>query len=487
MSDQSMNQKSTKNAGGKTKGIIAVILLLAASTAVFFLWGIPYMRYSNGNKAFEEGKYFEAEAFYKEAGSFQDAADKAVLSAHAGHYQNGARAFEFGNYTEANEEFTLAGDYEDAAQRATESVWAEHYETAMSYFDAKQLPEALEEFKQSETYQDASEMVKQCNYLLGNQYLKDKKYKTAAKYYGAAKDYSDASDKLMKAAKTLMDNKKYEQAADAYSYADTAKAAKYEAYNRGMVSLSNKKYTDAIKYFKTAGDVKNAPKKLKQSNFKQGVKLFASKKYKEAQSYFKAAGDYKYAKSMVNACKAEQKLANNEFNAAYKLYKKVSSKISVKGCNVAKRRKLVLKYKAFANISGVWASTKNYIETKNVHYSTGLWDSWYIDENDPYQTLEITCILNSKGKMTIKGEVSFYKYSDFSILAKYNTARITYKSFQKKNITKIPSTIKIDKYTKLKYSGGKFRLYYKEKDPYSVYFYNIYRSNITYGKHKSKK
>ena len=217
--------------------------------------------------------------------------------------------------------------------------------------------------------------------------------------------------------------------------------------------------------------------------YKEARALLGQKKFEEARKLFKKLNDYKKSEGYLNVCKAEIALANGEFRKAYKAYDKVSKKLKVDGFDIQARRKLVLKYKAFASISGKWQSSKYYIESRQIHDRTGIWNSWYINSGiAKSQTLTIRCYLQSNGKMRIEGNVSFYKYDNFSILSAYCNAHYTSRSFTVKNLTKVPSSIKVASHTKLKLSGSTFTLKYSEKEYESVYFTNRYRSTVTYGK-----
>ncbi len=522
-----------KNPGTKRTGIIVllvVLMLLGGGAGFVFGYVIPGLRYSEGGDLLAQGKYEEAAEAFRSAGDYKDASQRVAeveaaqrLAQLQGHYADGEKAFTAGDFDKAAEHFKLAEEYSDAAQRAEESLHAFDYTQGQVLFAAEDYAAAAEKFTAAKDYSDASEMVHECHYLLAQAHMKAGKYadaisefetageykdavskageahykqaesmlkagrpKDAAKEFQAAGSYSDASSRIMKLGKSLISEKKYKEAVDVLQLSSSKDAPRYISYVNGLVAYGKKDYKTAMTEFTAAGKLEDAPAKLKAATYQQGIKLLGSKKFGDARKLFKKISGYKKSKHLINVCTAEIALSNGRFNAALKAYEAVPKSLKVTGFNAAKRRALVMKYKSFASICGEWKATKNYIESRSTHITTGIWNNWYIDKTDSSQRLTIHCYLQNNGKMRVEGRVTYLRFNNYSILSAYCKAYWSYDSFTLKNLKKVPSKIKIDSHTKIKRVSKKFNFTYKYTENENVYFRYRYKTTITYGKRVKK-
>ena len=462
-------------------GTLSIVLLVLLFTLI-----IPFYNYSSGEDAFSKGDFVVAQKKFLAAGSYKDSQEKALTSEKAWHYSNGEKAFSKKDYSESYKEYKLASDYKDAEEKKKIALQAGHHLNGIDLFNKEEYQKAIIEFNEAKGYDDSLEKISECYYILGQKCLEQKDYLSAAHNFGNAGNYKDAEDLVIFVGKELLTAGDYQNSISAFSCSNSTKSKNYVAYVNGLISLSENSYNDAISFFNKAGSIEDSKEKIKESYFKMGVKLFSEQSYEDAKEAFLNADDYENADIMAHASQGE--IYNNDgyFYAAFKEYSVFPSKTTIKGCNAAARASLFRKYKSFADISGEWQATSNYIESKNIHYSTGHWDNWYIDKVDKDQTLSLKCYLQDDGKMQIKGGVDFLCFSNFSSLSEYCNASTEYVTILIYDITKIPSSCKIDDNTKLIYSKGKLSIKYSVRDNYSVYFYNMYNSSVKYGKCKER-
>lgn len=253
----------------------------------------------------------------------------------------------------------------------------------------------------------------------------------------------------------------------------------------GMAAYNNKDYSTAIiKLTAVKDSIDSAKATLPQVYYDYGKSLFNQKQYSSAQGKFESAGEYSDAKKYVTACQvlqAEELLNDGYFSQAKTAFQKLPKGLRVNGISVSGRLNTLNNLGAFVAASGKWSASKNYISSKDVSRWDGSWENWYHDDTYPEQYLEIRCTLNSDGTVNIKGEVSFYRFTNYSILSSYCNTSMTTKTFTMSNLKSIPSSYRIDANTKLIYSGGKFSISYSMREEYSAYSYYLYETSVTYG------
>ncbi len=360
---------------------------------------------------------------------------------------------------------------------------------AKEAFDASNYVEAIELYEKS-GYQENPDNIQQYSYAVATTKFEEKSYLEAATNYHKAEGILDSDEKIFECGSILLENELYDDAASCFILLSTDEAKANYDYCLGMSFFNEKNYTAAIANLGAAKNhVEIANQKLSEVYCEYGKQYFNEKNYDEAKKQLKKAGDNSEAKTYLTACdlmEAEQYLSNGEINKAKEIYTKLPKDFSFNGIEVSKRKNQFKKFNAFCNISGKWTVTSNYIEARDVYRRNGSGDGWVYDEPVSGQSLEVKCYLNNDDTITIKGNVTFRRFTKYSSLSKYCEDGNTTKSFTIKNVKSIPSSIKIDSNTTLKYANGKFNLSYSLKDDYSNNFYYLYKSSVTYGKRTVK-
>ncbi len=311
-------------------------------------------------------------------------------------------------------------------------------------------------------------------------------YQEAAATFNNANMILDCEDKIFECGVALTEAENYDNAAECFALLASEKAIAHKAYCDGMVAYNAEDYATAVTQLEaSSSEIDHVADFLPQVYFEYGKALLDDEYFASAIKYFEKAGEYPEAKTYVTGAallRAESTFRDGELNNAKKEFAALPQDFSFEGIKVADRVKALNNASAFMAICGEWTATSNYIESRNVYKSSGSWDCWYIDGTMSSQKLEIRCVMNDDGTFTIKGKVSFYRFTDYSSLKAYCQATSTTRNFTISNVTKMPSSYKIDSNTTLYYSNGKFSLEYYVRDDYSVNFYNKYTSSVTYGK-----
>lgn len=327
--------------------------------------------------------------------------------------------------------------------------FAPHYFNGNSALKSVYYTTAISEYELAGNFLNAKSKLNDTHYLYAEKLYIEEKFYDAATHYNIVVNYEDTNNKLIQCGTKLLECKEYKKSLDVFEMVETDEVAQLKNYASGMNGLNNGSYEDAKKSFT-------------------------------------AAGDYNDSKSMINACDlmiAENYCKNGKFAEAKKIYSSLPEDFTYNGISAADRISLLNNSQTLINSIGTWRASDNYIETRNVYKRTGSWDSWYHGHDNVLsgQNIEIGCTMNSDNTFNIKGEVSFYKFDDYSSLSAYCKAKITTKSFSINNVTAIPSSYQIDSNTTLNFLGGIFSIKYYERDNYSAHFYNLYSSSVTYG------
>ena len=356
---------------------------------------------------------------------------------------------------------------------------------ARSAFDSANYIAAVDYYEKS-NFQDNEENIGQYTYALAMKQFEASSYSEAAENFEKAGNLLDSESKIFDCGVALVESEDYSNAAACFAMLKSDDAQAYKNYCDGMVSYNKKDYSEAIsKLEKAEPVVKSVSELIPQMYYEYGKSLFDKKDYSGAAAKFEKAGDYSDANTYVIACalmEAEDLLSKGYFSKAADAYDKLPQDFDFNGISVSQRLSSINSASAFSAISGKWTATKNYIESRNVYRRTGSWDNWYIDETLKNQSLEIHCYLNADGTVTLKGSVSFYRFTDYSSLSAYCNATQTTKSFTIDSVRSIPTSYAIDDNTTLKYANGNFSISYSVRDNYSSYFYNLYNSSVTFGK-----
>ena len=331
------------------------------------------------------------------------------------------------------------------------------YSLATMLFDNGQFEESLNELSSIEILDETiKNKINDCKYELGKKYLEEEQYDKPIEYLQEVSDKEHLNNLLDKAHYNL-----------AIKYSENNE---YDKAVKEIVKVKNKEYKDL-------------KKTKKQLHYEYGMYCFNKKDYSGAISQLELASDYKDAKTYINNAyilQAEEYIDDNKFIEAKNIYDYIPVDAEYNGVKASIRKKQLNKIKNILDNIGKKYATKTYCETRNVWKYDGRWDSWYIDRPSSEEYIETDIELNDNGTFTLDGKAYFYAYDDFSSLADYCTPKLVSKTFRIKNINTIPSSYSIDTDTNLLYSKGKFSINYKKKDNYSINFYNVYSTTITY-------
>ena len=331
-------------------------------------------------------------------------------------------------------------------------------------------------------------VVPNMHYKKADQALNDGNYKVAIREFEKANKYKDSVDKLhYSKAKKAYDSKEYEDAYNEYKlagkYADSEELAdeSYKALNyiKAKESYDQGTYEKALEYIQEAGDYKDSNELKKEISYNAAIVNLNVKNFMNAKNLFLQAEDYEDAEEFVKLSEAELYMAEGKLSEAVEMYLNIDF-ISDK-FDVQARKKLVLGCSSIAKACGTWNATKNYLESKNVHISTGISDSWYIDTLLDNQSVVVTGTMHDDGTVTLKGTVTFYQFLNYSSLQENCQARWSTKDFEVQFISSMPPIIPINEGINLYYSDGVYTLKGAlESQPY-ISFIEYYNTSVTYG------
>lgn len=329
------------------------------------------------------------------------------------------------------------------------------------------------------------ELIKK-DYADGRNLFDNGEYAKAGVFFHKELSFSDSEDYAYQCGMKLIDQQDYAGAANVLENITVNDAESYYNYAKGIAQYDLQNYNSAEHYMSVAAEkLEEAKTLLPKYNYDYGKYLFNEEEYSKASEQFKKAGEYEDSKKYVTGClvmQAESSLKKGYLHDAYNQYNALPSDFTFNGISVLERKKNLSNGKAFVNICGKWSPTSNYIESRNVYNENGSWEGWNIDKLQTDQSLIVECKMNDDGTFNISGSVSFYRFSDYSSLRNSMRATIKTESFTEKNLSNVPSSIRIDENTVLKYSSSGFVLEYRVKDPYSIHFTNHYNTTVNFGK-----
>ena len=424
---------------------VAGFIVLLVTLRIIFN---PAIQYSRGEKLFDAGKFSSSAEHFLKAGDYKDASSKAKIATNAQNYVDGEAYFEAEKYTEAVACFKNAGNYEDATARVITAQYGVHYQNAEDAFSREDYATAVSEFKEARTFKDAKKRAIESTYALADADEKREKYEKAIEGFDSVSSYSDAKERIFAIGLSLLKLKDYTLAETAFEKVDTSESEAYYNYALGKEAFEQSRYDDA-KYY------------------------FAKCTVEDAED-LRTACDYLIA---------EERYRNGELNKAKTRFESLPKDYSYNnGVTVGERLEQLEKFKSFVALCGTWKPTDNYIESRNIYRRNGSWDNWYIDSVVSNQSITVRCVINEDSTVTLKGEVSFYCFTDYSSLKEYCNATQTTRTFTIKNVTQVPASYVIDSNTTLKFANNVFSISYYVKDEYSAYFYNTYTSRVTFGR-----
>lgn len=369
-------------------------------------------------------------------------------------YNTAVKAFEQGEYEAAAEQFEALGNYKDAQEQNDTSEKAIAYEEGAAAFAQGDYATAYDKFIQAGDYQDAADRAEKAlaerdreNYEKGVALMAEGNYLEAADAFDAAGDFQDADLQVYEAGKALCAQGSFDDVIAVMGKSSVAEAADY-------------------------------------INFAEGMKIFLSGDYENAQPLFETAPAVAEAGSMIHACKlmkAESFMAKGYLNTAKGLYEELPEEFTYNEISVSDRLELLKKHKKWVKLCGKWRSTNMDASVRQKHDSTGLWDQWTGDGSNYY--LEVTCVINDDGTVTMKAKANFWMYTNYSTLSKYLKTSDSSATFEYTGKS-VPSKIK-DSYTfiykiseELQIKDGYFKLNRKVTDNNSsmnfTYYYKSY-------------
>ena len=431
--------------------------------------------YTQGEKAFEAGEMDKAIGFFKDAGTYKDAATKVSEIA----YGQAELALKNKDNVTAAKYFTEAGDYNDALNRA-QTIY---YNLGTASAKKKAYDEAIEYFTNAGEYKDAKSKLQAAHYNKGKDLIGKKQYEDGAKELKEAGDYAAAKKLLDSTITSLISGKDFDNAEKMADYCDPAVIEGLKQYIAGRKAYSAGEYGDAISKFEKAGETKDSATYIKASFYALGLDAIKKEDFDSAATCFKRSDDYKNSKALYNVSTAEYYMVRDNYTDAAKYYSKVSDKLKVDGVNIKSRKAFLSRYAAFSKIKGSYSVKSNNIKTTNIwKRDTRYKEYWYINTALDGQDLVLDFSVNDDGTMDLTGSVTFYHYTNYSSLRSLVEGKYTTVDFHLKNLKKIPTNVVIGSHLRLKYSKGKFSIVYYEKDNYSMYFYNVYQSTVTFKK-----
>lgn len=416
----------------------------------------------------------EAANYYNLAGNYQDASRKASEI----YYKCAEKELAMGNTANAAKYFSLAGVYEDADQRAKEMF----YKLGLEAYNKKDYDAAADYFKQARDYSDAATRANESYLATATIYLNKKDYDKAGRYLGLAGDYKAAQSLMIKTMQALVKAQDYDNARKLASNYSGSDAATWNNYIDGMIAFRSQDYLKAASLFKQAGDFLNSKEAYLNCNYNQGILYLKQGYFSEARASFVECGSYKFAKDLINVCDAEEEYSNDRISAASQLYSKVSKKADIKayGFDVQGRKTFIANRLVLEKAKGNYNVKSNTISVKHVE-SDGYTDekkSNYILDG---QYLTFGFELNSKNTFDITITVYYARYRNYSYYNYEVSAEIVPVTIKRTNLTKMPSSLKIDDYTKLKFEKGVFTLVYAKNEKSGTAI-NQFRSTVNYKK-----
>ena len=358
-----------------------------------------------------------------------------------------------------------------------------HYTAAGRAFDTGDYDTAIQEYTAAGTFLNSEERLIAVYLAYGDRLTEEGALLQGAEYYEKAGNRPETQEKILANADALYAAQRYAEAGSAYSFLSDGSGAAKSNYCFGMDAFTREDYEAALPFFQDAGETEDAPNKVLQCNYLIGKYYLGQQDVDEARTYLTAAQGYEDAADLLAACdlvEVEALLTDGKLNEARAAYEKLPADLSYNGNSVASRLEFLNANAEILNLCGEWEVTDNYIETRSVSRSSGYWNSWYNDEPISGQQIEVYCSVNPDGTFTFEGEVTFYRYTEYSSIGEYCEGDYTTKEFTIANVSDFPSSYWLDDETQLLWYGNYFQLEYASSEYYSISFNHHYNSSVTY-------
>ena len=358
-----------------------------------------------------------------------------------------------------------------------------HYTAAGRAFDTGDYDTAIQEYTAAGTFLNSEERLIAVYLAYGDRLTEEGALLQGAEYYEKAGNRPEAQEKILANADALYAAQRYAEAGSAYSFLNDETGPAKSNYCFGMDAFTRGDYEAALSFFQNAGETGDAPEKVLQCNYIMGKNRLNRQDVDKARTYLSAAQGYEDAADLLAACdlvEVEALLTDGKLNEARAAYEKLPADLSYNGNSVASRLEFLNANAEILNLCGEWEVTDNYIETRSVSRSSGYWNSWYNDEPISGQQIEVYCSVNPDGTFTFEGEVTFYRYTEYSSIGEYCEGDYTTKEFTIANVSDFPSSYWLDDETQLLWYGNYFQLEYASSEYYSISFNHHYNSSVTY-------
>lgn len=490
----------------KMKKSIKIVIAVSASavaigglTAASILCFIPMYKYNEAEKSLSNKEYQTAIYQFTDLGSYSDSQQRIVdvyeciaydmletktyeevnerfnsdivysyysYVVDSAVYKKATDAFANCDYEKSRFFYSMIPDYQNSSEMISESFYLE----GLSYMESGDYDTAIESFSNLSEYKDVDEKNKEAYYCNAEKlYKSGDKLGAAEAYAKSGQDYKDADQRMFEIGEELLSEGKYDDANKAFAKASNG--YEYSNYAAAMNKMEKEDYSGAIESFKMSSGVLDTDEKLKEAE-QLNIEKRNRESFEKAEEYYK----------------------KGELIQAQNLFKHLPSDYSYKGISVKERLDTLDKYSDFVDICGYWySSVTNRFKTSNVANRSGSSESWYMDDdgNKTYNNkhdvyLEIQCIIQSDGKVRIKGKGGYWRCTNYSMLS--SLLKTEHKIFTfEKTVTSVFSTIDVDSDTTLSYNGKSFALNYWKKETYSTYSHNEYSSTYTYNERYDNK
>lgn len=400
-------------------------------------------------------------------------------------YKKASKAYSSGDYEKAIEIYTELGNYEDSTELLNNAIVANRYVEAVELFDNAKYDEAISKFETIVEYEDSAEMINKCKYQKALICKENGEFIEASVLFKDSGYYEDSVNLIDEMGTSLTEEGKYADAVTVFSNSTTTNN-QYEKYSSGMIDFENKNYSDASDNFKLAGDLYDAKEKYKESVYNDASSKFDAKNYQDAKVLYTRVGDYKDASDNVEVCSlliAKELYDDGCLNQAKEKLEEIKEGTSYNGVSVDSLLESINSNEKWLNICGVWSCTGGQMETRQTS-RYGSYNYWYLDFVENQYSINVKCVINEDGTVTVKTSGSIPIYTNYSSLSAYLTTST--KSLSHEETMSGMGTITLDNNTSMTISSAGVSVDYKKVDnTQDVYFTYTYTTYITYGNKKS--
>lgn len=228
----------------KKWAIIGILFALIVAVALFVVFGLPAIRYSNGIQAFDGGEYtravevFSALPGYKEADSYRIRAEQGV-----------------------------------------------HYTNAGILVQEKDYDGAIEEYKNAGNFRNTTDLLRKTYDLKGEELFGKGQYAQAFASAGNQSRQLDCGILLIK------EQRDYAAAAAVLENNTEPTAANYRSYANGMLSMTSEDYQAAMDYFAKCSGLLDAGARRTEATFLAAEKCLHEGYLNKAKTLYSALPD----------------------------------------------------------------------------------------------------------------------------------------------------------------------------------------------------